>query len=130
MDVLVVGTDADTQARITSLLEAQGLTVGSVEFTAENGIDVLVSQVAAARPKLIVVDFDRFEDSALDFLRRIFGGEGRLVVLILTALGQNYLYVQANRIRGKVRVDLQVKPFPADFFVRRVKSLLAWLARY
>ncbi len=124
IDVLVVSTAVGTLGRVTSLLRSQRLTVKSVEAAETNGVDALVSRVEREQPKLVIVDLDRFEEPALDFLRQILGGEKELAVLLLVALGQENLVVRASLLRGRHQMDFRIKPFDSDIFVGLVKGLL------
>ncbi len=124
IDVLVVSTAVGTLDRVTSLLRSQRLTVKSVEAAETNGVDALVSRVEREQPKLVIVDLDRFEEPALDFLRQILGGEKELAVLLLVALGQENLVVRASLLRGRHQMDFRIKPFDSDIFVGLVKGLL------
>jgi two-component system chemotaxis response regulator CheY len=110
--VLVVDDAKFMRVRLTKLLSGQGFDV----LEAENGEEA-VKAYKEAKPDAVLMDITMPEKDGLEALKEIRESDPKARVVMLTALGQESMVVQAVQAGAR---DYVVKPFDPD----RVMSAL------
>jgi len=115
--VLVVDDAAFMRMMIRDILLAEGFTV----HEAVNGRDA-VEKYAEVRPDLVTMDITMPEMSGLEALKSIREKDSRARVLMVSAMGQQKLIVEALESGA---MDFLVKPFQPTKVLETVNKCLA-----
>ena len=114
--VLVVDDAQFMRVRLTKLLTSRGFEV----VEAENG-DQAVSVYQQVKPDVVVMDITMPQKDGLQALAEIRGGDPHARVIMLTALGQESMVVQAVQAGAR---DFLVKPFDPDRLMTALEKVL------
>ncbi len=114
--IMVVDDAQFMRVRLTKLLTERGYEV----IEAENGAQA-VERYQAARPDCVVMDITMPHKDGLAALTEIRGGDPQARVIMLTALGQESLVVQAVQAGAK---DYVVKPFDPNRLMTALERAL------
>lgn len=118
MTTILIVDDAEfLRVRIAKILTAQGFTV----LQADNGLNAVTSY-KISHPDAVVMDITMPEMDGLTALREIKAYDARAKVLMLTALGQESVVMEALKSGA---LDFIVKPFDAHRVVSAVQRALA-----
>lgn len=115
--VLVVDDAAFMRMMIRDILSAEGFTI----HEAVNGRDA-VEKYAEIRPDLVTMDITMPEMSGLEALRSIREKDSRARILMVSAMGQQKLIVEALESGA---MDFLVKPFQPTKVLETVNKCLA-----
>ncbi len=115
--ILVVDDAQFLRLRLTRLLAEHGHEV----IEAENGAQA-VSVYGAQKPDAVLMDVTMPEMDGLAALRAILKADPAARVVMLTALGQESIVLQAVRSGAK---DFVVKPFEAERVLAAIQKALA-----
>jgi two-component system chemotaxis response regulator CheY len=114
--IMVVDDAQFMRVRLTKLLTERGYQV----IEAENG-EQAVQVYQAVRPDAVVMDITMPHKDGLAALAEIRGGDPQARVIMLTALGQESLVVQAVQSGAK---DYVVKPFDPNRLMSALERAL------
>ncbi len=114
--IMVVDDAQFMRVRLTKLLSGHGYEVTE----AENG-DQAVKTYRAFKPDAVLMDITMPEKDGLEALAEIRGFDPNAKIIMLTALGQESLVIQATKNRAK---DYVVKPFDPDRVMLALQKVL------
>jgi len=114
--ILVVDDAAFMRMMIRDILSREGYTI----HEAVNGRDA-VEKYAEVKPDLVTMDITMPELSGIDALRQIRDKDDRARVLMVSALGQQRMIVEALEAGA---LDFLVKPFQPTKVLETVKKCL------
>jgi two-component system chemotaxis response regulator CheY len=114
--ILVVDDAEFLRLRISKMLTSSGYEV----IEADNGLNA-VSAYQSSRPDAVLMDITMPEMDGLAALREIRAGDPGARVVMLTALGQESVVLQA--IQSGAR-DFVVKPFERDRVLSAIRKAL------
>ena len=114
--VLVVDDAAFMRMMIRDILSKEGYVI----HEAVNGRDA-VEKYAEVRPDLVTMDITMPEMSGIDALREIRGADPTARVLMVSAMGQQRMIVEALEAGA---MDFLVKPFQPTKVLETVKKCL------
>lgn len=119
--VLVVDDAAFMRMMIRDILSREGYVI----HEAVNGRDA-VEKYAEVRPDLVTMDITMPEMSGLEALRAIRESDGSARVLMVSAMGQQKMIVEALELGA---MDFLVKPFQPTKVLETVKKCLQSTSR-
>lgn len=98
------------------------LTKGGYEIAgeAENGLDA-VAKYKALKPDLVTMDIVMQEKSGVDAVKDIVEGDSSAKILVVSAMGQQSMMIEAIQAGAKGFV---IKPFKPDVLIEEVKRIL------
>ncbi len=114
--ILVVDDAKFMRVRLTKLLSGHGYEV----VEAENGEEA-VQVYKAERPAAVLMDITMPQKTGIEALTEIRGFDPQAKVIMLTALGQESMVVQAVQAGAR---DYVVKPFDPDRVMLALKKAL------
>ena len=114
--ILVVDDAEFLRLRISKMLKGDGHEV----IEAENGA-VAIQKYAANRPDIVLMDITMPEMDGLSALKEIRSRDPKAKVVMLTALGQESVVLEAIKSGAK---DFIVKPFERDRVMNAIGKLL------
>lgn len=114
--ILIVDDAEFLRVRITKMLSGEGFEV----FEAENGVKA-VSSYKEVRPDMVLMDVTMPEMDGLTALKEIRSFDSQAKVVMLTALGQESVVLEA--IKSGAR-DFVVKPFERDRVMSAIHKLI------
>jgi two-component system, chemotaxis family, chemotaxis protein CheY len=114
--ILIVDDAEFLRVRITKMLSGEGFEV----FEAENGLKA-VANYKEIRPDLVLMDVTMPEMDGLSALKEIRSYDAQAKVIMLTALGQESVVLEA--IKSGAR-DFVVKPFERDRVMSAIHKLI------
>jgi two-component system chemotaxis response regulator CheY len=114
--ILIVDDAEFLRVRITKMLSGEGFEV----FEAENGLKA-VSSYKELRPDMVLMDVTMPEMDGLTALKEIRSFDSQAKVVMLTALGQESVVLEA--IKSGAR-DFVVKPFERDRVMSAIHKLI------
>lgn len=115
--ILVVDDAEFLRVRLTKMLSTDGHEV----FQAENGVKA-VATYKDIHPDVVLMDVTMPEMDGLAALKEIVGFDSRARVIMLTALGQESVVLEAVKSGAR---DFVVKPFEQDRVMKAITKLLA-----
>ncbi len=115
--VLIVDDAEFLRVRLTKMLSTDGYEV----FQAENGLKA-VNTYKEIHPDVVLMDVTMPEMDGLTALKEIVGFDPKARVIMLTALGQESVVLEAVKSGAK---DFVVKPFDQDRVMNAITKLLA-----
>jgi two-component system, chemotaxis family, chemotaxis protein CheY len=115
--ILIVDDAEFLRVRITKMLSGDGYEV----FEAENG-QRAVDQYKALHPDVVLMDVTMPEMDGLTALKQIRAFDPRARVVMLTALGQESVVLEAVKSGAR---DFVVKPFERDRVMSAIQKLLS-----
>jgi len=115
--ILIVDDAEFLRVRLTKMLGAEGFQV----FQAENGLKA-VEVYKQIHPDVILMDVTMPEMDGLTALKEIVGFDSKARVIMLTALGQESVVLEAVKSGAR---DFIVKPFEHDRVMKAIGKLLA-----
>jgi two-component system chemotaxis response regulator CheY len=115
--ILVVDDAQFLRVRISKMLQADGHEV----IEAENGV-VAVQAYKTNKPAIVLMDITMPEMDGLTALKEIRAHDPNAKVVMLTALGQESVVLEAIKSGAK---DFVVKPFERERVMRAINKLLA-----
>lgn len=115
--ILIVDDAEFLRVRLTKMLNADGYEV----FQAENGLKA-VGAYKDTHPDVVLMDVTMPEMDGLTALKEIVGFDPKARVIMLTALGQESVVLEAVKSGAK---DFVVKPFEQDRVMSAITKLLA-----
>lgn len=115
--ILVVDDAEFLRVRITKMLSADGYEV----MEAENGLRA-VETYKSQRPDVVLMDVTMPEMDGLTALKEIRGFDPKARVVMLTALGQESVVLEAIKSGAG---DFVVKPFDRDRVINAIQKLLS-----
>ena len=115
--VLIVDDAEFLRLRLTKMLDAGGYEV----FQAENGLKA-VATYKEIHPDVVLMDITMPEMDGLSALKEIVGFDARARVVMLTALGQESVVLEAVKSGAR---DFVVKPFEQERVMSAITKLLA-----
>ncbi|HNN12562.1 MAG TPA: response regulator [Anaerolineales bacterium] len=115
--VLIVDDAEFLRVRLTKMLSTDGYEV----FQAENGLKA-VNTYKEIHPDVVLMDVTMPEMDGLTALKEIVGFDAKARVIMLTALGQESVVLEAVKSGAK---DFVVKPFEQDRVMNAITKLLA-----
>ena len=115
--ILIVDDAEFLRVRLTKMLDAEGFQV----FQAENGLKA-VEVYKQIHPDVILMDVTMPEMDGLTALKEIVGFDSKARVIMLTALGQESVVLEAVKSGAR---DFIVKPFEHDRVMKAIGKLLA-----
>ena len=115
--VLVVDDAQFLRVRLTRMLRESGYDI----LEAENG-DRAIAQYEAAAPDAVLLDITMPEKDGLEVLREIRASHPDARVIMLTALGQQSIVLQAIKAGAR---DFIVKPFEQERVLAALQRALA-----
>ena len=115
--ILIVDDAEFLRVRISKMLTGEGFEI----IEAENGAKA-VNQYKTARPDLVLMDITMPEMDGLTALKEIRAFDAKAQVVMLTALGQESVVLEA--IKSGAR-DFIVKPFDRDRVMGAINKLLS-----
>lgn len=115
--VLIVDDAEFLRVRLTKMLSTDGYEV----FQAENGLKA-VNSYKELHPDVVLMDVTMPEMDGLTALKEIVGFDPKARVIMLTALGQESVVLEAVKSGAK---DFVVKPFEQDRVMNAITKLLA-----
>ena len=119
--ILVVDDAAFMRMMIRDILSEEGYVI----HEAVNGRDA-VDKYGECHPDLVTLDITMPEMNGLDALRAIREADGKARVLMVTAMGQQKMIVEALEAGA---MDFLVKPFQPSKVLETVKKCLQSVAR-
>ena len=114
--ILVVDDAEFLRVRISKMLVETGYEV----IEAENG-QLAVNAYKAQKPDVVLMDIKMPEMDGLTALKEILSGDSSAKVIMLTALGQESVVLEAIKSGAK---DFIVKPFERDRVVGALQKLV------
>ncbi|MCG3210032.1 MAG: Chemotaxis protein CheY [Anaerolineae bacterium] len=114
--IMVVDDAQFMRVRLTKLLSGHGYEVTE----AENG-DQAVKTYRAFKPDAVLMDITMPEKDGLEALAEIRGFDPNAKIIMLTALGQESMVIQAIKSGAK---DYVVKPFDPDRVMLALQKVL------
>ncbi|GAB4473541.1 MAG: response regulator [Anaerolineales bacterium] len=114
--ILVVDDAEFLRVRISKMLSSEGHEI----IEAENGLKA-VETYKSARPDLVLMDITMPEMDGLAALREIRSFDSSAKVVMLTALGQESVVLEAIKAGAR---DFVVKPFEKDRVLSAVAKLV------
>ena len=115
--ILIVDDAEFLRVRLTKMLSTDGFEV----FQAENGVKA-VELYKEIHPDLVLMDVTMPEMDGLTALKTIVGFDAKAKVIMLTALGQESVVLEAVKSGAR---DFIVKPFEHDRVMKAIGKLLA-----
>ena len=115
--ILVVDDAEFLRVRLTKMLVSDGYEV----LQAENGL-VAVNTYKETRPDVVLMDVTMPEMDGLAVLKEIIGFDAKARVIMLTALGQESVVLEAVKSGAR---DFIVKPFEHERVMKAITKLLA-----
>jgi len=115
--ILIVDDAEFLRVRLTKMLDAEGFQV----FQAENGLKA-VEVYKQIHPDVILMDVTMPEMDGLTALKEIVGFDSKARVIMLTALGQESVVLEAVKSGARAFI---VKPFEHDRVMKAIGKLLA-----
>ncbi|HMX74432.1 MAG TPA: response regulator [Anaerolineales bacterium] len=115
--ILIVDDAEFLRVRLTKMLSTDGYEV----FQAENGLKA-VNSYKELHPDIVLMDVTMPEMDGLTALKEIVGFDPKARVIMLTALGQESVVLEAVKSGAK---DFVVKPFEQDRVMKAITKLLA-----
>jgi two-component system, chemotaxis family, chemotaxis protein CheY len=115
--ILVVDDAEFLRVRITKMLTGEGHSV----VEADNGVKA-VAAYKTEKPDLVLMDITMPEMDGLSALKEIRALDPGAKVVMLTALGQESIVLEAIKAGAK---DFVVKPFERDRVIGAIKKLIA-----
>jgi two-component system chemotaxis response regulator CheY len=115
--ILVVDDAEFLRVRLTKMLNTDGYEV----FQAENGTKA-VSTYKEIHPDVVLMDVTMPEMDGLAALKEIVSFDAKARVIMLTALGQESVVLEAVKSGAR---DFIVKPFEHDRVMKAITKLLA-----
>jgi two-component system chemotaxis response regulator CheY len=115
--ILVVDDAQFLRVRISKMLQADGHEV----VEAENGVKA-VEVYKSSKPDVVFMDITMPEMDGLTALKEIRAYDSNAKVVMLTALGQESVVLEAIKSGAK---DFVVKPFERERIIRAIGKLLA-----
>ena len=114
--ILIVDDAEFLRVRITKMLSGDGFEV----FEAENGVKA-VAQYKAVHPDLVLMDVTMPEMDGLTALKEIRAFDPAAKVVMLTALGQESVVLEAVKSGAR---DFVVKPFERERVMSAIHKLI------
>lgn len=114
--VLIVDDAEFLRVRLTKMLDTDGYEV----FQAENGLKA-VATYKDIHPDVVLMDITMPEMDGLTALKEIIGFDPRARVVMLTALGQESVVLEAVKSGAR---DFVVKPFEHDRVMKAITKLV------
>ncbi len=114
--ILVVDDAEFLRVRLTKMLVTDGYEV----FQAENGVKA-VDTYKEIHPDVVLMDVTMPEMDGLTALKEIVGIDAKAKVIMLTALGQESVVLEAVKSGAR---DFIVKPFEHDRVMKAITKLL------
>ena len=114
--VLIVDDAEFLRVRVTKMLNTDGYEV----FQAENGLKA-VATYKEIHPDVVLMDVTMPEMDGLTALKEIVGFDPKARVIMLTALGQESVVLEAGKSGAR---DLVVKPFEQERVRKAITKLL------
>lgn len=115
--VLIVDDAEFLRVRLTKILSTEGYEV----FQAENGVKA-VATYQESHPDVVLMDVTMPEMDGLTALKEIIQLDPKAKVVMLTALGQESVVLEAVKSGAK---DFVVKPFEQDRVMNAITKLLS-----
>jgi two-component system chemotaxis response regulator CheY len=115
--VLIVDDAEFLRVRLTKMLDADGYEV----FQAENGVKA-VAAYREIHPDVVLMDVTMPEMDGLTALKEIVHFDAKAKVIMLTALGQESVVLEAVKSGAR---DFVVKPFEQERVMNAITKLLA-----
>ncbi|NOH01747.1 MAG: response regulator [Chloroflexi bacterium] len=115
--ILIVDDAEFLRVRLNKILDTEGYEV----LQAENGSKA-VSTYKEARPDVVLMDVTMPEMDGLTALKEIVGFDPKARVIMLTALGQESVVLEAVKSGAR---DFIVKPFEQDRVMKAIHKLLS-----
>jgi len=115
--ILIVDDAEFLRVRLTKMLDTEGFQV----FQAENGLKA-VELYKQIHPDVVLMDVTMPEMDGLTALKEIVGFDSKARVIMLTALGQESVVLEAVKSGAR---DFIVKPFEHDRVMKAIGKLLA-----
>jgi two-component system chemotaxis response regulator CheY len=115
--ILIVDDAEFLRVRLTKMLNADGYEV----FQAENGLKA-VAVYKEIHPDVVLMDVTMPEMDGLTALKEIVGVDPKARVVMLTALGQESVVLEAVKSGAR---DFVVKPFDQERVMKAITKLLA-----
>jgi len=115
--ILIVDDAEFLRVRLTKMLDTEGHEV----IQAENGL-VAVEKYKQVHPDVVLMDVTMPEMDGLAALKAIVGLDPKAKVVMLTALGQESVVLEAVKSGAR---DFIVKPFEHDRVMKAIGKLLA-----
>jgi two-component system chemotaxis response regulator CheY len=115
--ILIVDDAEFLRVRLNKILDTEGYEV----VQAENGSKA-VATYKAARPDVVLMDVTMPEMDGLAALKEIVSFDPQAKVVMLTALGQESVVLEAVKSGAR---DFIVKPFEHDRVMKAISKLLA-----
>jgi two-component system chemotaxis response regulator CheY len=115
--ILIVDDAEFLRVRLTKMLATDGFEV----FQAENGVKA-VEQYKEIHPDVVLMDVTMPEMDGLTALKTIVAFDSKARVIMLTALGQESVVLEAVKSGAR---DFIVKPFEHDRVMKAIGKLLA-----
>jgi two-component system, chemotaxis family, chemotaxis protein CheY len=114
--ILIVDDAEFLRVRISKMLVGDGYEV----FEAENGLKA-IEVYQSKQPDLVLMDITMPEMDGLTALKRIRALDMKAKVIMLTALGQESVVLEAIKMGAR---DFVVKPFERDRVINAIHKLL------
>jgi two-component system, chemotaxis family, chemotaxis protein CheY len=115
--VMIVDDAEFLRVRLTKMLSTDGYEV----FQAENGVKA-VATYKEIHPDVVLMDVTMPEMDGLTALKEIIGFDPKARVVMLTALGQESVVLEAVKSGAR---DFIVKPFEHERVMKAITKLLA-----
>ena len=115
--ILIVDDAEFLRVRLTKMLSVDGFEV----FQAENGLKAVASY-KEIHPDVVLMDVTMPEMDGLAALKEIIGFDAKARVIMLTALGQESVVLEAVKSGAR---DFIVKPFEHERVMKAITKLLA-----
>ncbi len=115
--ILIVDDAEFLRVRLTRMLDTDGYQV----FQAENGLRA-VAVYKEIQPDVVLMDITMPEMDGLAALKEIVSHDPQARVVMLTALGQESVVLEAVKSGAR---DFVVKPFEHDRVIKAITKLLA-----
>ena len=115
--ILIVDDAEFLRVRITKMLTGDGFEV----FEAENGLKA-VAKYKEIHPDVVLMDITMPEMDGLAALKEIRAFDAHAKVIMLTALGQESVVLEAVKSGAR---DFVVKPFERDRVINAIGKLVA-----
>ncbi len=115
--ILIVDDAEFLRVRLNKILDTEGYEV----FQAENGSKA-VAAYKAAHPDVVLMDVTMPEMDGLTALKEIVSFDPKAKVVMLTALGQESVVLDAVKSGAR---DFIVKPFEHDRVMKAISKLLS-----
>ena len=114
--IMVVDDAEFLRVRITKMLTGEGHAV----VEADNGLKAIATY-KAEKPDLVLMDITMPEMDGLSALKEIRAADPNAKVIMLTALGQESIVLEAIKSGAK---DFVVKPFERDRVIGAINKLI------